>query len=327
MMMFGRLLLAAALSFAALPASAQTKPKVVATFSILGDLVAQVAGDRIDLAVLVGADTDAHTYQPKPTDASTLAAGQAMGGKGVGGEDWIGAPTLEATSPGYGHTHGPDPHCWQDVGRARRYVANIAAGLVDADPANAGYYREHARSYDQRLADLDQWIKTEIAKVPTLQRKAITGHDSFRYFAQAYGVQFQAPRGYNTNSEPSARDVAALIRLVREQKIKALFVENMTNPGLIDQIARESGAVVGPRLYSDALSGPNGPAPTYEAMMRHNVTALVAGMMKNCPASSSRPEPSVARRSGGPCSVDASTRRGPSTSPPPPLRYGGGSAR
>ncbi|MEA2848464.1 MAG: zinc/manganese transport system substrate-binding protein [Rhodospirillaceae bacterium] len=299
MMMFGRLLLAAALSFAALPASAQTKPKVVATFSILGDLVAQVAGDRIDLAVLVGADTDAHTYQPKPTDARTLAAAQAMVSNGLGFEGWIdrlaeaapfkgrpvvataGVPALEATSPGYSHTHGPDPHCWQDVGRARRYVANIATGLVEADPANAAYYREHARSYDQRLADLDQWIKAEIAKVPTGQRKAITGHDSFRYFAQAYGVQFQAPRGYNTNSEPSARDVAALIRLVREQKIKALFVENMTNPGLVDQIARESGAVVGPRLYSDALSAPSGPAPTYEAMMRHNVTALVAGMLKN----------------------------------------------
>ncbi len=117
--------------------------------------------------------------------------------------------------------------------------------------------------------------------MPSGQRKAITGHDSFRYFAEAYGVQFQAPRGYNTNSEPSARDVAVLIRLVREQKIKALFVENMTNPGLVEQIARESGAVVGPRLYSDALSAPGGPAATYEAMMRHNVTALVAGMLKN----------------------------------------------
>ncbi len=299
MMMFGRLLLAAALSFAALPASAQTRPKIVATFSILGDLVAQVGGDHVDLAVLVGADTDAHTYQPKPTDARTLAAAQAMVSNGLGFEGWIdrlaeaapfkgqpivataGVPILEATSPGYSHTHGPDPHCWQDVGRARRYVANIAAGLGEADPVNAADYRKRARSYDQRLAELDLWIKAEIAKVPAGQRKAIIGHDSFHYFALAYGVQFQAPRGYNTNSEPSARDVAALIRLVREEKIKALFVENMTNPGLVEQIARESGAVVGPRLYSDALSAPGGPAPTYEAMMRHNVTALVAGMLKN----------------------------------------------
>ena len=298
--MFCRLLLAAALLFAVSPASAQTKLKVVATFSILGDLVAEVGGDRIDLAVVVGADIDAHTYQPKPTDARTLAAAQALVSNGLGFEGWIdrlakaapfkgrpivataGVAILEAApSHGHSHAHGPDPHCWQDVGRVRRYVANIAAGLAAADPANAATYRERAQSYDQQLAELDQWIKAEIAKVPADQRKAITGHDSFRYFSKAYGVQFQSPRGYNTNSEPSAKDVAALIRQVREQKIKALFVENMTNPGLVDQIAREAGATVGPRLYSDALSAPGGPAPTYVAMMRHNVTALVTGMLKN----------------------------------------------
>ena len=299
MMMFGRLLLAAALSFAAVPASAQTKPKVVATFSILGDLVAQVAGDRIDLAVLVGADTDAHTYQPKPTDARTLAAAQAMVSNGLGFEGWIdrlaeaapfkgrsivataGVPTLEAP-----------PLATATRTASIRIAGRMSAARAATSPISPRawprpirrmpqHYREHARTYDQRLAELDQWIRAEIARVPPDQRKAITGHDSFRYFAQAYGVQFQAPRGYNTDSEPSARDVAALIRQVREQKIKALFVENMTNPGLVDQIARESGAVVGPRLYSDALSTPGGPAATYEAMMRHNVTALVAGMLKN----------------------------------------------
>jgi len=299
MMMIGRLLLAAALSFAALPASAQTRPKVVATFSLLGDLVAQVAGDRIDLAVLVGADTDAHTYQPKPTDARTLAGAQAMVSNGLGFEGWIdrlaeaapfkgrpivattGVPTLEAPALGYGHTQGPDPHCWQDVARARRYVTNIVDGLATADGANAAFYRERGQGYDRRLAELDQWVKAEIAKVPSAQRRAITGHQSFRYFAAAYGVQFLAPRGFTTDSDPSAKDVATLIRQAREQKIKALFIENMSNPGLIDQIARESGAEVGSRLYSDALSAPGGPAPTYEAMMRYNVAALVAGMLKN----------------------------------------------
>jgi zinc/manganese transport system substrate-binding protein len=297
--MFGRLLLAAALAIAALPVSAQTKLKVVATFSILGDLLAEVGGDKIDLAVVVGADTDAHTYQPKPTDARTLAAAQALVSNGLGFEGWIdrlaraapfkgrtivasaGVPTLEIGAHDPGHAHGPDPHCWQDVGRVRRYVANIAAGLAAADPANAAHYLARAQSYDQQLAELDRWIREEIAKVPAGQRKAITGHSSFAYFSKAYGVQLLAPRGYTTDSEPSARDVAALIRLVREQKIKALFVENMTNPRLVDQIARESGAVVGARLYSDALSAPSGPAPTYLAMMRHNVAALVAGMLKN----------------------------------------------
>lgn len=287
-----------------LPASAQTPIKAVATFSILGDLLAEVAGDKVELSVVVGPDIDAHAYQPRPTDARALAEAKVLVSNGLGFEGWIdrlakaapfkgkaivataGVATLKAGaghghSHGHSHGHGPDPHCWQDVQRARTYVANIAKGLAEADPANAAYYRERAQAFDRRLVDLDAWVKAEIAKVPADKRRAITGHDSFRYFSSAYGVKFQSPRGYNTSSEPSARDVATLIREVREQRIKALFVENMTNPGLIDQIARESGAVVGPRLYTDALSGPDGPAPTYEKMMRHNVTALVAGMLKN----------------------------------------------
>jgi zinc/manganese transport system substrate-binding protein len=231
------------------PISAQMKLKVVATFSILGDLVTQVGGDRIDVVTLVGPDTDAHTYQPKPADARALAEAQALVSNGLGFEGWIdrlakaapfkgraivataGVPTIVAGhGHGHGHAHGPDAHAWQDVARARRYVANIAAGLGTADAVNAAYYRERALDYDKRLAELDQWIKAEIGKVPAAQRKVITGHDAFGYFAKAYGVQFNAPRGYSTESQPSAKDVAALIRQVREQKIKALFVENMTNP-------------------------------------------------------------------------------------------------
>ena len=296
--MLFRSLLAAALLFAALPTVAQTKVKAVATFSILGDLVAEIGGEKIDVVTLVGPDTDAHAYQPTPTDARALASAQALVSNGLGFEGWIdrlaeaasfkgrrivvsaGVPTLEAEKM-RGRTQGPDPHCWQDVACARRYVANIAEGLIASDPANAAYYRSHAALYDKRLADLDLWIRTEIAKVPENQRKAITSHGAFHYFANAYGVQFHAPRGYNTDSDPSARDVAALIRQVREQKIKALFIENMTNPNLIRQIAHDAGGVVGPSIYSDALSKPGGPATTYETMMRHNATALVAGMLKN----------------------------------------------
>jgi zinc/manganese transport system substrate-binding protein len=297
-------LLTPALLAVALPASAQAPIKAVATFSILGDLLAEVAGDKVELSVVVGPDIDAHAYQPRPTDARALADAKVLVSNGLGFEGWIdrlakaapfkgraivataGVATLKAGadhghSHGHSHGHGPDPHCWQDVQRVRTYVANIAKGLAEADPPNAAHYRERAQAFDRRLGDLDAWVKAEIAKVPADKRRAITGHDSFRYFSSAYGVKFQSPRGYNTSSEPSARDVATLIREVREQRIKALFVENMTNPGLIDQIARESGAVVGPRLYTDALSGPDGPAPTYEKMMRHNVTALVAGMLKN----------------------------------------------
>jgi zinc/manganese transport system substrate-binding protein len=293
-------LLAAVLASAALPSAtrswAQAKPRVVATFSILGNLVFEVAGERVDLAVLVGPDTDAHAYQPKPNDARTLAMARALVSNGLGFEGWmdrlaqaapfrgqaIVATSGVATLDGVGdHAHGADPHCWQDVARVRRYVANIAQGLAASDSANGDFYRERADAYDRRLGELDGWARAAIAKVPTDKRKAITSHASFRYFAQAYGVQVEAAQGYNTNGEPTARDVANLIRLVRQQKIKALFIENMTNPNLIDEIARDSGGVVGPRLYSDALSVPGGPAATYEAMMRHNVTALVAGMLQN----------------------------------------------
>src|SRR5262245_36583421 len=271
----------------ALPAAAETRIRTVATFSILGDFVAQVGGDRVDGVSLVGPDVDAHTYQPTPGDARLVAAARVLVSNGLGLEGWIDRLAEAASFKGQrivasaGVAQEGDPHCWQDVACARRYVANIAQGLAVADPANAEAYRERARQYAKRLAELDDWIRAEIARVPEGQRKAITGHASFRYFARAYGVAFSAPRGYSTDGEPTARDVANLIRQVREQKIKALFIENMTNHALVDEIARDSGAAVGPRLYSDALSKPGGPAPTYEAMMRHNVTALVAGMQKN----------------------------------------------
>jgi zinc/manganese transport system substrate-binding protein len=295
-----RHLLAAGLAFAVLPASApsraQSRLRVVATFSVLGNMVREVAGERVDLAVLVGPDTDAHSYQPRPTDARLVAEARVLVSNGLGFEGWMerlaqaapfrglaivatrDVPTIDGTGE---HAHGPDPHCWQDVGRAREYVANIARGLVAGDAANGDFYRERAAAYDRRLAELDGWVRAEIAKVPADKRKAITSHASFRYFAAAYGVQVEAAQGYSTSGEPTARDVAQLIRLVRQQRIKALFIENMTNPNLIDEIARDSGGVVGPRLYSDALSAPSGPAATYEAMMRYNVTALVAGMLRN----------------------------------------------
>jgi zinc/manganese transport system substrate-binding protein len=280
------LLVFAAPGFAA-PASAQDKLPVVATFSILGDLVEQVGGDKVAVTTLVGPDTDAHTYQPRPNDLRTLAGARVLVSNGLGFEGWIDRLADAASFKGTRivaskeAASGPDPHCWQDVACTRRYVATIAAGLATADPENAASYRARAQAYDAKLATLDAWIRGEIARVPEDRRKAITGHDSFHYFSRAYGVVFEAPRGYSTDSEPSARDMAQLIRKVRTQKIKALFIENLTNPALIDQIARDAGATVGPRLYSDALSKPDGPAPSYEAMMRYNVGALVAGMSKD----------------------------------------------
>lgn len=289
---------------AALPALGQQKTKVVASFSILADLVATVGGERIELATLVAADKDAHTYQPTAGDSRIVAAARVLVTNGLGFEPW--ADRLAGAAPfkgkrivatadvprdrhlsdrhHHGHSHGhggSDPHMWQDVALARRYVAAIAKGLAEADPAGADGYRERTAAYDKRLADLDAWVREQIAAVPAAKRRVITGHDAFRYFARAYGVTFRAPQGISTAQEASARDVANLIQQIRREGIRAIFIENMSNPKLVEQIAREAGGAVGPALYVDALSPPGGPADTYEKMFRHNVAALVAGMAKN----------------------------------------------
>lgn len=286
-----------------MPSVAQQKPRVVASFTILADFVRVIGGDRIDLVTLVGADKDAHTYQPTTGDSRSVATAQVLVTNGFGFEPW--ADRLAGAAPFKGrrivassavprerhladqhhHGHGPragtDPHMWQDVTLARRYTAAIAQGLTEADAAGAEGYRQRAEAYDKRLADLDAWVRQSIAAVPAAKRRVITGHDAFRYFARAYGVTFRAPTGLSTAQEASARDVANLIQQIRRESIRAIFIENMSNPKLIEQIAREAGGVVGPALYVDALSPPGGPADTYEKMFRHNVAALVAGMAKN----------------------------------------------
>ena len=300
-------LLAGVALLASVPAMAQQRLKVVASFSIVGDMVREIGGDRVEVATIVGADQDAHTYQPTPSDAKAVAAAKVLFVNGLGFEGWIdrlarAAPfkgtrivlTDGITSPlsldaaagsshaGHKHAHNAsDPHTWQDIANGRLYVRNIVKGLSAADPANADTYRQRGADYDRRLAELDAWVKGQIATVPADKRKVITGHDAFRYFARAYGVEFRAPIGISTDEEPSAQQVAGLIKQMKSAGIKAVFIENMSNPKLVEQIARDAGGIVGPALYVDALSKPGGPADTYEKMFRHNVPALVAGMMKN----------------------------------------------
>jgi zinc/manganese transport system substrate-binding protein len=179
---------------------------------------------------------------------------------------------------GHGHSHGQDPHAWQDLNHGRAYVRTIAAALAAADPAGAEDYRSRATAYDARLAALDGWVRAQIASVPEARRKVVTSHDAFGYFAAAYGVQFLAPQGVSTESEPSAAQVGRLVRLLKQQGITALFLENMANPATLKRLAAEAGVTVSGQLYADALSGPGGPAPDYEAMFRHNVGLLVPAM-------------------------------------------------
>ena len=179
-----------------------------------------------------------------------------------------------------GHGHGEaDPHAWQSVANAKVYVANIRDALVTADPAGKAAYQANAEAYLARLDALDREVKAAVAAIPADRRRIISTHDAFGYFQQAYGVEFVAPRGVSTEAEPSARDVASIINQVKRQKIPAVFLENVIDPRLMEQIARETGARIGGKLYSDALTGENGVAPSYIELMRRNVRTLSAALM------------------------------------------------
>jgi zinc/manganese transport system substrate-binding protein len=179
-----------------------------------------------------------------------------------------------------GHSHGGvDPHAWQSVANAKIYVENIRGALVAADPAGKADYEANAAGYLARLDDLDREIPATVAAIPAERRKIISTHDAFGYFQEAYGLEFVAPQGVSTDAEPSARDVARIITQIKQQKIPAVFLENISDPRLMQRIAQESGARIGGRLFSDALTDANGPAPSYLGMMRHNVRTLGAALM------------------------------------------------
>jgi zinc/manganese transport system substrate-binding protein len=276
--------------------------KAVATFSILGDLVRQVGGERVQVSVLVAPGGDAHVFQPKPTDAKTVGAAQVVFANGLGFEGWMGrllksanqkkAPVIvsegiqpqkgEAEEHGHGgHAHeATDPHAWQSVPNAVVYVGNIAKGLCSVDAAGCDGYQKRAADYSAQLQKLHADNQAAWAAIPQAQRKVITHHDAFGYYATAYGVQFLSPQGVSTESEASAKAVAKLIRQIKQEKVRALFVENVSDPRLIAQIARETGIKPAGELFSDSLSPAGGPATTYVDMMRHNtrqLTQAIAG--------------------------------------------------
>lgn len=180
---------------------------------------------------------------------------------------------------GHHHDHdGLDPHAWQNLANGKIYAANIGAALAKADPANATYYQQRTQDYIARLDALDSWVKAEIARVPEAKRKIVTSHDAFGYFANAYGVAFLAPVGISTEAEPSAAGMGRLIEQIKKEGVKTVFVESMSSPKLAEVLAKDAGAAVGAAIYSDSLSPKNGPAPSYEAMFRHNVPLFVDAM-------------------------------------------------
>jgi zinc/manganese transport system substrate-binding protein len=294
-------LLAAALRPSSLAAQETgiAKLKVVASFSILADLVRNVGGERVEVAALVGPNGNAHVYSPSPADAKKVSDARLVFVNGLGFEGWLdrlvkasssraaiviastGIKPLERadSSPDHDHAHGSaDPHAWQSVANAKIYVGNIRDALIAADPAGTDHYQSNAATYLTQLEALDRDVREALAKVPPERRSVVSSHNAFGYFEQAYGIRFSAPQGVSTESEASAKDVASIISAIKKQKAAAVFLENVTDPRLLRQIASETGVKIGGVLYSDALTDEKGDAGTYIDLIRHNLRQLASAL-------------------------------------------------
>ncbi|GGP23239.1 metal ABC transporter solute-binding protein, Zn/Mn family [Silvimonas iriomotensis] len=276
-------------------AGAADRLPVAVSFSVLGDLVRQVGGERITTVQLVGPDEDAHVYQPTPGAIADVSRTKLFFVNGLGLEGWLtrlqqaasykgqvitvnqGGEALTMTEDGKRVT---DPHTWQDPARVKGMVEVITKALASADPAGSAYYRQRADAYQKQLDDLASWATTQFNTIPAGKRVILTSHDAFGYLGHRFGVKILAPQGVSTDAEPSAKEVGDLVRQIRSSGIRAVFMENISNPKMVQQIAAETGTTATARLYSDALSK-DGSADTYLKMYRHNVTALVAGMKLN----------------------------------------------
>lgn len=294
---FAALLSSVALTLAAAgPAQAQdTRLPVGVSFSILSDIVKVVGGDRVDVTTLVGPDQDTHVYEPTPADVAKLSGTTLFFVNGLGFEGWL--PRLMKASHYPGKivtvTDGlkprtmrddgkvvTDPHMFQDPVLVKSMVDKVAAALSQADPAGRAYYTDRAKNYQLALDDLITWARKQLATVPANRRVVLTSHDAFGYLGERFEIKFLAPEGVSTESEASARDVANLIRIIRRTGIKAVFMENISNPRLIQRIAHDAKVQVDGKLYSDALSQ-NPEASTYLQLFQHNIRAIAAAMKDN----------------------------------------------
>ncbi|MBB3539963.1 MULTISPECIES: zinc ABC transporter substrate-binding protein [unclassified Rhizobium] len=269
--------------------------KVVASFTVLADVVRQVGGDRVTVTSLVGPNGDPHEFEPSPSDARNLNAAQVAFVSGEGLEGWMdrlisasgykGKPVVVSegitfrTMDEDGQTV-TDPHVWNSPVNVKIWVANIEEALAKVAPADAAAFKTNAERYIKTLDGLDAYALSELAKIPEDHRKVLTSHDAFGYFGREYGVKFLAPIGVSTESEASAAEVAKLIEQIKAEHVKTYFFENSNDPRLVRQIAEATGAEPGGELYVEALSDTKGPASSYEKMFRYNVDQLVAAMGK-----------------------------------------------
>ena len=291
-------------------AAGSAQVSAVASFSILADMVGQIGGERVAVVPLVGAGGDAHVFRASPADVRRIAGADILFVNGLGFEGWLDrlvevsgydGPVIVASAgvdalaaepeDGHdgddgglpaevgGHAHlGYDSHAWLSPVNARVYAGNIAGALTRLDPPGGEVYSANLARYLEEIAEVDREARAVVAAIPAARRVLITSHDAFGYFADEYGIEFLAPVGRVTGSEASAADLAAIIRQIRARDVSVVFLGSISNPRLLRQISRETGARLGGKLYSDTLSGPDGPASSYLEMMRHNIRQIAEGL-------------------------------------------------
>ena len=299
------ILLGALAASSAAPASAADRPTVVATFSVIADMVANVAGDHVELVTIFGPGGDTELYQPTLADSRAAAGARIVFANDLNDEfePWLepllkqahfagskvvvsrGAKTITAEEEhaisGRQMMPAIDQHAWLDPKNGVVYVKNIAEALARNDAANAADYRARAAAYVKQLQAVDAWMRTEMAAVPAAKRRIIASHDSLQYLARACGITLISINGWTNKSEPSAAELARLTRQIAAEHVHALFLDSITDPRAMERIAEETGATISGTLYGDTLSKPGGEADTYIEMLRHDVTTLKAGMLKN----------------------------------------------
>jgi zinc/manganese transport system substrate-binding protein len=287
------------------PARAADRTTVVATFSVIGDMLANVGGDHLDIRTIVGPGGDCELYQPTAADVATVASARAVFINDLNEEfePWLEPLLKQAHFKGVKvvvsrgvHTRTAeeehpvsgrqlpaaiDQHAWLDPRNGIIYVRNIAEALSRLDPADAADYRAHAAAYTKQIQAVDDWARREIADVPVAKRRALAAHDSLQYIAAAYGITLLAVNGWTNKSEPSAAELTRLARQIRTERVKALFLDSITDPRTMQRIAAETSAMIGGTLYGDSLSPSPGEADSYIKMLRHDLSILKTGMMAN----------------------------------------------
>jgi zinc/manganese transport system substrate-binding protein len=264
------------------------KIKAIATISIIGDVLKNVARDSVNLIVLVGANGDAHEYEPIPADSVNIAKADIIFENGLHLEHWLDklytasgskakrivvsqgvTPRIFENNP-----QETDPHAWQDVTNVIIYTQNVRDALIAIDPANKDKYFANAKDYIEKLQSLDSWVKAELALIPVEKRKLVTNHDALGYFANRYGFKIIGaviPSATTEAADLSAQQTIQLLEIIKSNGVHAIFSENMANPNLVETLSKEAGVQVGPDLYTDTLDPVGSQGDTYLKMIRYNV--------------------------------------------------------